>query len=426
MKSLTRRNALIGAGAAATYFLTGPSIRAQEKVTLRVTAAPSIVADMYRLMGEAFMAKHPDIAVAIDSTQRDYNALLDATLRDALTAQLADVSIQGNNKLRLYVDRAMAVALDDYLTAEARDPSSTLSPSVSSIGRVGAKTYALGLLVSTPLIFYNLDILKSAGIDPSNLPTSWEGIVELARKIDDPATSTLGAYYTYDQQDWFWIALIESQGGRMMNADGTDVGFAGPEGLKAMQILKAFGEAGQAKVDMPRDQVRQLFAAGKLGILVDSSGSLDTFEKQAAGRFSIATRPFPLLSAEGRLPAGGALGIVFAQDPARQKAAWEFLKFAASAEGQMIIAKNSGYMVANSLVATTPDMLGDYFAGKPNMKPVVDQLGILDGWFAFPGSNGGEITKALIDHMRTVITLQVEPKAGLDAMVADVRKLLAK
>lgn len=412
--------------ASAMTMMLSAGLAHAEGITLRVTAAPSTVADMYKVMAEAFQAKHPDISVVIDTAQRDYNALVDATLRDVLTGQLADVSIQGNNKLRLYVDRGMAVPLDDYLAVEAGSPSSTLSPSVASIGRVGDKVYGLGLLVSTPVVFFNLDLVRKAGGDPKNLPTTWEGILELARKIEDPAASTLGAYFTYDQADWFWIALIESQGGRVMNADETQVGFGGAEGLKALQLLKSFGEAGQAKVDMPRDQVRQLFAAGKLGILADSSSSIGNFEKQADGRFGVATQAFPLLSPDARLPAGGALGIVFAQDPERQKAAWEFLKFAASAEGQTIIARNSGYMVANSLVATNPDMLGTFFAERPNMKPVIAELPILDGWYAFPGQNGGEITKVLIDHMRSVITQQVEPEAALAEMTKDVQELLPR
>ncbi|PSH60880.1 ABC transporter substrate-binding protein [Phyllobacterium sophorae] len=396
----------------------------QEKVTLRVTAAPSTVADMYEIMGKAFEAKHPGIAVKIDATQRDYIALLDTTLREALTGQLADVSIQGNNKIRLLVDRGMAVPLDDYLAAEMKSPETTLSPSVASIGRFGGKVYGLGLSVATPLVFYNLDLVKKAGGDPANLPTTWEGILDLARKIDDPNSSTLGGDFTYDNADWLWIALIESQGASMMTADENKVGFSGPEGLRAMQLLKSFGLAGQAKVDMPRDQVRQLFASGKLGILVDSSSNLGNFEKLSAGRFGVATRAFPLLSPEARLPAGGALGVVFAKDAKRQKAAWEFLKFAAGAEGQMIIAKNSTYIPANSRVATDASMLGQFYADRPNMKPIVDQLSILDGWYAFPGQNSSKIIDVLINHMRSVITLKVEPEAALAAMTREVTALL--
>lgn len=400
--------------------------KAQEPITLRVTAAPSTVAEMYKIMGSAFEASHPGISVNVDTTQRDYNALVDATLRDVLTGQLADVSIQGNNKVRLYVDRGLAVPLDDYLATEIKSPDTTLSPSVASIGRFGDKVYGLGLSVSTPVVFFNLDLVRKAGIDPAQLPTTWEGIVDLARKIEDPASNTLGFYFTYDQADWFWIAMIESQGARMLSADERKVGFGGPEGLKAMQLLKAFGQAGQSKVDMPRDQVRALFASGKLGILADSSSSLGNFEKQSAGRFGVATRAFPLLSSDAKLPAGGAMGIVFAKDEKRQKAAWEFLKFAAGAEGQTIIAKNSSYMVANSRVASDPAMLGRFYAEQPNMKPVIDELPILDGWYAFPGQNSGKITNVLVDHMRSVITLKAEPEAALAAMTRDVEALLPR
>ncbi|MFD2053687.1 extracellular solute-binding protein [Mesorhizobium calcicola] len=422
--SIFSRRFFIGAAAATLCSVGLTEANAAEELTLRVSAAPSIVADMYEAMARAFEAKHPKIKIDIDTSQRDYNAQVDATLRDSLTGQLADVSIQGNNKIRLYVDRGLAVPLDDYLSVELKSDETTLSPSVASIGEVGGKVYGLGLSVSAPVIFYNLDLVKKVDVDPSGLPTTWDGILELARKINDPASGTLGAYFTYDQADWFWIALIESQGGRMMTPDEKKVAFDGAQGLKAMQLLKAFGEAGQAEVDMPRDQVRQLFAAGKIAILADSSGSLGGFEKQSEEKFAIATRKFPLLSESARLPAGGGLGIVFAKDPERQKAAWEFLKFAAGADGQKIIAEKSSYLVANSRVATDPAMLGEFYRNKPNMKAAIEELPILNSWYSFPGQNSGKIINTLIDRMRSVITLKAEPEAALKATVQDIQALL--
>lgn len=424
MATLDRRQFLAAtAGTAAALAVKGAG--GQEKITLKVTAAPSTVADMYRMVASAFEARHPDIAIKLDTSQRDYDSLVDATLRDNLTSELADVSIQGNNKLRLYVDRGMAVALDDLLEAEIAAPDTTLSPSVASIGRFGGKVYGLGLSVSVPLVFYNLDLVRKAGADPTRLPTDWDGILGLARSISDPAADTLGGYFSYDQSGaWLWIALIESQSASVLNAAETDVGFAGPEGRVALDMLRAFGIAGQSKVDMNRDQVRQLFAAGKLGLLVDSSSSLSIFEKQAGGRFEIGAGAFPCRGPNPHLPAGGASGLVFAKDPDRRKAAWAFLKFAAGAEGQTIIARNSGYMVANSLVATRLDLLGRFFAERPGMKPVVDALPLLDGWYAFPGENGGKIVKVLTDGMRSAIVGQADPDALHAAMVRDVRALL--
>jgi multiple sugar transport system substrate-binding protein len=426
MTSIDRRRFLAAAASTALMLHQAPA-RAEAKIKLRVTAAPSTVADMYKRMASAFEAAHPEIAIDLDTSQRDYDGLVDATLRDSLTGQLADVSIQGNNKLRLYVDRGMAVELDDLFDAEMASPDTTLSPSVASIGRLRGKIYSLGLSVSVPLLFVNLDLVEKAGGHPNNLPTDWDGIIDLARRMHDAATGTLGGYYAYDQSGaWFWIALIESQGASMMNAAETEIGFGGPEGLKALQILKAFGEAGQSKFDMPRDQVRQLFSAGKLGIIADSSSSLGSYEKQSGGRFKVGTIAFPRLSPTPHFPAGGAMGLVFAKDAERREAAWHFLKLAASLEGQSIIAKNTSYMIANSLVATRSDMLGAFFAERPNMRPVIETLPMLDGWYAFPGQNGGKITKIITDQMRAVILQQVEPEAALAAMTSDVRALLPR
>lgn len=419
----TRRFICANGILAAALTLSSPGA-AQDKIALRVTAAPSMIADVYKSIATAFEQTHANIKVEIDATQRDYKALLEATLRDSLTGQLADASIQGNYTVRLYAERGMAVPLEKYLKEDAASGTNTLSPSVASIGRLADKTYGLGLSVSAPVIFFNLDLVKKAGIDAAHLPTTWDGILDLARKLNDPASGTLGGYFNYDQMDWFWIALVESYGGRMATADDKKAGFGGPEGLQSMQLLKAFGETGQGKLDMPSDQVRQLFAAGKLGIIADSSSALNGLEKQAGGRFSIATRAFPLSSPNAHLPAGGALGLVFAKDQARQRAAWEFLKFAAGKEGQTMIGQQTSYMVANSRVATDPSMLGNYFANKPNMKAVVDALPIIDGWYAYPGQNGGKIHNVLINHMRSVVTLKEKPDTALALMTREVQDLL--
>ncbi|MET4037337.1 MULTISPECIES: hypothetical protein [unclassified Bradyrhizobium] len=121
MTNFTRRLFLGAAATSAAAFARLPA-RAEDRIALRVTASLSTEADMYRLLASAFEAKHPGVSVKIDASQRDCNALIQATLRDSLTGQLADISIQGNNTLRFYVDRGMAVDLTDAVNAEIAAP----------------------------------------------------------------------------------------------------------------------------------------------------------------------------------------------------------------------------------------------------------------------------------------------------------------
>ena len=53
-----------------------------------------------------------------------------------------------------------------------------------SVGLVGGKQYGVGLAMSTPVIYYNADLVKRAGGDPDKFPTTWDGIIDLAKRIE--------------------------------------------------------------------------------------------------------------------------------------------------------------------------------------------------------------------------------------------------
>lgn len=416
----TRRRVMTGMAAA---LLPPASVRAQEAITLRV-AVHSAHAEMHRAIIEQFRAENPTINVDLDATQSNYSDLAQMLLRGAVTGSLPDVAFNGNNRLRIFISRKIAVPLDDLLETDRSASRQALPASIFAIGTFGDKRYGLGFTVSAPVVYYNIDLVRRAGANPQDLPTDWAGILDLARRINDPSAKTLGLFFAYDQLDWFWIALIESLGGRMMTADERRIAFNGPEGLRALELVRAFGEAGQAQMDMSTEQAAQLFAAGKMGIFANSSSDVGQYEKQAAGRFGIAVRRFPVPGPNGRLPAGGALSTMLARDPARRQAAWEYMKFASGPCGQTVVATHSGYMVANDLVARSPALLGSHFAKMPNMQAVIDELSLLDGWYEFPGSNGGKISDVIVQTMRDVVRLKRSPADALAAMSAEVTALL--
>ena len=46
--------------------------------------------------------------------------------------------------------------------------------------------------MSTPIIYYNLDLVTKAGGDPAALPATWYGIFQLARKVKALGGATQG------------------------------------------------------------------------------------------------------------------------------------------------------------------------------------------------------------------------------------------
>ncbi len=118
--------------------------------------------------------------------------------------------------------------------------------------------------------------------------------------------------------------------------------------------------------------------------------------------------------------------MMLAKDPARQKAAWEYIKFATGPVGATIMVKGTGYFPANAIPAKDPKMLGDFYAQNPNHRVAIGQLPSMTAWYAFPGENGLKITDVIKDHLQTVVNGSAKPADALKKMTSDTQALLPK
>ncbi|TIO92109.1 MAG: extracellular solute-binding protein, partial [Mesorhizobium sp.] len=89
---------------------------------------------------------------------------------------------------------------------------------------------------------------------------------------------------------------------------------------------------------------RQLFTSGKLGFFFASAGSVSGFEGEIGDRFKLRTAKQPLGAEDATMPTGGMVAIILTDDPAKRAAAWDYVKFTTSPEGQSIVVPNTGYM----------------------------------------------------------------------------------
>jgi len=193
--------------------------------------------------------------------------------------------------------------------------------------------------------------------------------------------------------------------------------------MQALEILAGFGAAA-GTVAMTRDQARQAFGAGTLGLLVDSSSGLPGLRRSASPQLALRAAPLPIPHPAGRLPAGGAAAMILAREPARQAAAWRYIKFAAGPIGQSLLVPGTGYMTSNRIALSDPALLGRYYDQNPLERVAADQADRLTTWFSFPGENSLRISDAIRGQLEAVATVRRSPAAAMAAMVAEVRQLL--
>ncbi|GGH16368.1 ABC transporter substrate-binding protein [Alsobacter metallidurans] len=424
MKSIGRAFA-----AAALALVASTAARAQD-VTLDVFYAFPAFAKFHEPIAQEFMKAHPKIKINFRAPAASYDEGHQTMLRQSVTNQLPDVYYSGFHLLSELVEaldkRKQIVDLGPMLAAEPEAwRKVNYSDALLSLGQANGKQSGLAFNASTPLMYYNAELVKKAGGDPDKMPDNWAALVALAKAIRAGATDVAGmAYNIHDwPDDWLWRGMILQGGATLLDDSGKKVGFGGAYGEKALQTLRSFvTEAGMPLIDW--DQSRQQFIAGKIGIFFDTPARLRQVTDLIGDRFTLKTALFPIDDkAKGKLPTGGNAALITAKDPAKQKAAWEFIKFVTGPEAQKIVVETAGYMPTN-LRAGSDEFLGPFYKANPNFRTINGQVDRAAPWQGYPGNNSVRIWRTQREVINSVMRGETAPKAGIERIVSETEALM--
>jgi multiple sugar transport system substrate-binding protein len=423
--SLTKRTLL-----AATFAAAAILPATAQQVTLDVLYCFPSFARFHEPVAAEFMKKHPNIKINFRAPAPTYDDGHQVVLRSALTRQLPDLFYSGFHLLpelvRTLDARNQITVLDGMLAAEGPEFRKANYPeSLMSLAMFNKKTYGIAFNASNPIVYFNADLVKKAGGDPNNFPKTFDGIIALAAKINDPANGINGmAYDVHGWPDsWLFEAAIGQSGGRLLNAEGTDIAFDGPAGLNALKTFRRFvTEGGMQLIDW--EQSRQQFGAGKTGILFTTPAHLTQVTGLVGTKFEFKTSTFPMDDLKnGYIPTGGNAVVMLTQDDAKQKAAWEFIKFVTGPEAQKIVVEMTGYLPTNAR-ASGPEFLGPFYEKNPNYKTPVLQIERAGPWGAYPGGNTVRIWRAQRDIVGQVMRGEKTPEQGLSDIVKTTRDMM--
>jgi multiple sugar transport system substrate-binding protein len=422
---MKRRTVLLGAVALAGAMAA--TVAYAQEVTLDVLYAFPAFAKFHEPIAQEFMKRHPNIKIAFRAPATTYDDGHQAMMRQAVTNQLPDVYYSGFHLLselaRTLAKRNQIVDLGPLLAAESKDfRDKNYSPKIVNLGKVDGKLYGLPFNASSPIMYYNAELVKKAGGDPDHMPDTWDGILALAAKIRSADVAGL-AYNVHDWPDvWLYHAMITQAGGTVV--DGAKVPLGGPDlGVKVLERFRRFvAEDGMPLIDW--DQSRQQFIAGKIGIFFDTPARLRQVTDLIGDKFTLRTAIFPIDNkAKGGLPTGGNAALITSRDPKKQKAAWEFLKFVTGPEAQKIVVETTGYLPTN-LRASGPEFLGPFYDKNPNFRTVSLQVERSVPWQGYPGGNSVKTWRAQREIIIAVMRGELAPKAGYDKLMKETAALV--
>lgn len=352
-------------------------------------AIPTIWAETQEKLAEAFMAENPDIKIVIDGPAENYPDGVQRLLRESVAGTAPDVAYVGLNRWRILEDRGLTQPLDNFLP---EDPGAAgYTPALLSLGEYQGEQHALATSASTLVLYVNPVLVEKAGGSMDDFPTDFEGIIELAAKIDALDDITEGIWI--GQHDWRFQSLLGSHGGRPLNDDESDVTLDSEAGIAAANLYSRFVTEGGMS-GMSENDARQSFPAGTLGLFFESSSLLTRFEEGSQGNFELVVMGTPVVAEDAAyFPTGGSAIVVLTEDAEKQAAAWEYVSYVTGPEGQKIIVENTGYAPANSLVIEDESYLSEYYQANPNAMPAHAQVAAYAGpWYAYPGSEGVAVT----------------------------------
>ncbi len=316
-----------------------------------------------------YMQQHSNVTVNLQA----YDSY--ATLKTKITAAIAAgkppaISQVYEEWATQYQQTNQIVSLQPFISGKNGFSQSELSdfyPSMLKDGQLNNTQYMLPFNKSVIVLYYNVDALKAAGINP---PTTMDEMLTDLTKVTKPDGSQWGLSYTPDVD--LWSILYKGLGGTdFVSADGKKVTFAdGDNATAAKQALNELAPLVQSKAIHVTSGYnwQNDFASQKSLFAISTVASYSFIKKSVAGAFQLSEAPIPA-GPKGQFTTlfGTNLAMYAGVDTDTQSAAWDYMKFLTNPNSNATFVQQTGYMPVRQS-AFNGSMLQDYFTKNPARK----------------------------------------------------------
>jgi ABC-type glycerol-3-phosphate transport system substrate-binding protein len=185
-------------------------------------------------------------------------------------------------------------------------------------------------------LYYRADLFEQKGIQ---VPTTWDELVQAAQKLAEGDKYL----YEYDADTFHGSQFIYENGGKLMNADLTQVEFNSPESVQAIQFYADLLLKQKVAINWTTDEGERIQGVkdGRIAMFSDGPyymGLIKSGAPEMSGMWKVAPHPYSK-TASSYL---GGTGLVIPANSKNQDAAWKFIEFAMRPENQIGVFKYAG------------------------------------------------------------------------------------
>ncbi|WP_456445773.1 ABC transporter substrate-binding protein [Deinococcota bacterium DY0809b] len=332
---------------------------------------------------EDFNYTHPGIEVKVEY-KGSYRDTLNAAILAAKQGNAPHIVQIFEVGSQLALDSGIFVPIENYVPADLKFQLDDYIKPVANYYRIGGKFNSIPWNSSNPILYYNKDIFKKAGLDPENPPKTFNEVAQACEKII--ASKAAPKCITWPLHSWFveqWIAeqgalLANNENGRAARA--TNVYIDSEAMKRIMKWWKGLYDKGYyTYTGKPEDWdgANQLFVSQQAAMEITSTSDV-TFMQNASfeNGFELGTGFLPVpdgVERNGTVVGGASLWLTKGHPQEEQEAALTFLLWFTNTENMVRWHKGTGYFpVLNTSVKVLEWQ--NWFERNPAYRAAFDQL----------------------------------------------------
>ncbi|MCF6127211.1 sn-glycerol-3-phosphate ABC transporter substrate-binding protein UgpB [Mesorhizobium sp. M7A.F.Ca.CA.001.07.2.1] len=235
---------------------------------------------------------------------------------------------------------------------------------------------------SSPILYYNKDIFKKAGLDVDSPPKTWNEVWEDAKKIKASGAAACG--YTSTWLTWIhlenfaaWndVSWATQQNG--LAGGDVELKINAPIFVNHFQALADLAKDGTFKYGGRTSEAKQIFLAGECGIMTESSGGLGDIVKSGMN-YGIGQLPYDS-DAKGApqntTPGGASLWVFAEKSDEEYKGVAAFFAYLSKTEVQEYLHQKSGYLPVTLAAYEATKKSGFYDKNVGRETPILQMTG---------------------------------------------------
>ncbi len=319
----------------------------------------------------------------------------------------------------LYTGAYKNWAILDYINSDKDFNKDDIFPGMWEYSKFDGKICAVPYNISTPVLFYNKDILAAAGIDASKAPVTWADLYTMAKKAQaDGNKNKSDDFWGFDMSDapWLFKAMLSQNGNPVVETKEQTTTIPVYDRADAVEVATFWKKLADDKV-MPQAQhanAEKRFLAGNLAFIVASSSRIGRWTTDA--KFGLGAFTLPRFK-KASIPLGGGGLVLFDKGKEANDASWLLIKYLMKVENQATFAMATGYVPVRKSSVNVPSVKA--VSETPLYKIALAQL--KDSWAYWHFNEMGTMDLLIGQALERLEKGKQQPAEAMTASVAELK-----